>query len=233
MTRTPQNERIVRIPTRFAATYLLRAERGWVLLDTGLPGSAPTIQRTLDRLGGGQSEALTLILLSHGHLDHAGGAAALQRLTHAPVAVHPGDADIIRAGSKRIPPAYGSWVNRLLRAMLCAAAFPILTQPVEPDILLRDGQRLDSFGLSARVIHTPGHTWGSSSLILDTGEAFIGDAVGMQAGLPRQNRLLIDPQAALVSLRTLADLPAHTVYPGHAGPFPARRLQHLLKEIEA
>jgi glyoxylase-like metal-dependent hydrolase (beta-lactamase superfamily II) len=229
MARTPStgHTSIIRIPTRFAACYLLPSKTGWVVFDTDLPGSERTILRTLHKHGG-QPEDVALILLSHAHPDHAGSAAALRRCTRAPIAIHPGDADALRTGSKAIPPTDGMLVDRCIRALLSMGAAFLRTQPVEPDLLLSDGQHLDRLGLCARVIHTPGHTPGSSSLLLETGEAFIGDAVGMEAGRPRHNRLLADPQAALDSLRKLANLPAHTFYPGHAGSFSANQLRRLV-----
>jgi hydroxyacylglutathione hydrolase len=221
--------KMFRIPTRFAPSYLLRGRDGWIVFDTSLPGSERTILHALKACGG-QPNDIRLILLSHGHLDHAGSAAALRSLTGAGVAVHPGDANLIRTGSKQIPPTR-SLADHPIRSVLRIGALLVRTRPVEPDVLLTDGQRLDGFGLGARVVHTPGHTPGSISLVLDSGEALIADAVGMQAGFPRENRLLEDPSAALESLRALDALPIHTCYPGHADPFPARYLAQLLEEM--
>jgi glyoxylase-like metal-dependent hydrolase (beta-lactamase superfamily II) len=226
----PAHTQVARIPTRFAPSYLLRGDDGWIVFDTSLPRSERTILHALQACGG-QPGDIRLILLSHGHPDHAGSAAALRALTGAKVAIHPGDVNLVRTGSRQIPPTR-SLADHLIRGLLGVGALFLRTQPVEPDVLLTDGQRLDGFGLGARVVHTPGHTAGSISLVLDTGEALIADAVGMQAGVPRENRLLVDPSAALESLRMLAALPIHTCYPGHADPFPARRLAKLLQEME-
>jgi hydroxyacylglutathione hydrolase len=46
---------------------------------------------------------------------------------------------------------------------------------VEPDILTDEGMDLLAFGVNGRIVHTPGHTAGSISLVLDSGEAFVGD----------------------------------------------------------
>jgi hydroxyacylglutathione hydrolase len=226
----PAHTQIIRIPTRFAPSYLLRGEDGWIVFDTSLPNSERTILHALEACGAHPTD-IRLILLSHGHLDHAGSAAALRSVSGAHVAVHPGDANLVRTGSKQIPPTR-SLADHPIRGLLCVGALFLRTQPVEPDVLLTDGQRLDGFGLAARVVHTPGHTPGSISLVLDTGEALIADAVGMQAALPRENRLLMEPSAARESLKTLVALPIHTCYPGHADPFPARHLAELLEEME-
>jgi metallo-beta-lactamase class B len=96
------------VGTHGLSAILVTSPRGHVLIDGGLPESAPLIQANIQALGFRISD-VKLILNSHAHFDHAGGIAELQRASGAAVAVLPWSARVIRAG---IPapddPQYGS-----------------------------------------------------------------------------------------------------------------------------
>src|SRR5436305_1860705 len=74
---------LTRIRLRFSSAYLVRGDRP-VLVDTGGPGEVEKLLAAL-RKAGVDPRDLSLILLTHGHAYHAGNAAALQRMTGAPV----------------------------------------------------------------------------------------------------------------------------------------------------
>jgi len=59
--------------------------------------------------------------------------------------------------------------------LLPLAELCLRPEPVKPDLLLEDGDDLGDYGLQARVIHTPGHTLGSSCLIVEERIGFVGD----------------------------------------------------------
>ncbi|MBL8155524.1 MAG: MBL fold metallo-hydrolase [Anaerolineae bacterium] len=77
--------------------FLLEAQDGLALIDTGSPGSADEILVAVDELGK-QPDDIHHILLTHWHPDHMGSAAALKRATGARTYAHPIDAPIIREG---------------------------------------------------------------------------------------------------------------------------------------
>ena len=68
--------------------HVLADAEGVVLLDTGFPGDARAIQHMLAHIGVGPRD-VRAILLTHGHIDHAGNAAVLQAWSGAPVYAHP------------------------------------------------------------------------------------------------------------------------------------------------
>src|SRR3954466_11506653 len=67
--------------------HVLVADGEAVLLDTGFPGDAPRIRRTMAEIGVGPKD-VRAILLTHGHIDHAGNAAELRDWTGAPIYAH-------------------------------------------------------------------------------------------------------------------------------------------------
>ena len=160
---------IVRIHCAISNCYLLLGDRP-MLVDTGAPGDLKRILSALQD-NGVEPKQLALILLTHGHSDHAGCAAELRRRSGAQVALHFSDATLARSGQNGVL-APTSELARFIR--------PFVDQPFEafePDLLFRDGFSLEPHGIKGRVLATPGHTLGSASVVLGSGEAIIGDVL--------------------------------------------------------
>ncbi|HTB76593.1 MAG TPA: subclass B3 metallo-beta-lactamase [Polyangiaceae bacterium] len=133
------------------SSVLVASDRGLILLDGGLPQSAPLIDANIRRLGF-RTEDIRLIVNSHAHFDHAGGIAALQRVSGAIVAASASGARAIEGGE---PPAddpqyaFGREANR----------FP----SVKRVKVVADGETLRVGTLAVTAHLTPGHTPGSTT----------------------------------------------------------------------
>lgn len=133
--------------------HLLVDEAGKaVLLDTGMVGEPVQIRWQLSRLGLEPSD-VQAILLTHGHLDHAGNLAWVKAWCGAPVYAHPAE----QAHIDGTYPYTGraEWCGRLER--LGYAAFNY--RPGRIDCPVGDGDELPFWG-GLRVVHLPGHTAG-------------------------------------------------------------------------
>lgn len=195
---------------RMSIAYLIESADSLVLVDAGVRGEANRIMAAMSSL---KRQALRLIYVTHAHLDHYGNAAAVRRLTGAPIAVHKADAEAMAAGETRLGEARGQ--GRVL-ATLLPLAHPLLRpEPAQADILLEDDQRLDAFGLDALALHTPGHTLGSTCLVVEGRIAFSGDLVTTSGGPHVQRAFAEDWQQIPVSLRRLQEVDPEWVYPGH------------------
>ena len=132
-------------------------------------------------------DELTLVLLTHGHWDHIGFLGELRTLSRAPVAINHREKPWVEQGLKPLPPPISVW-GRLLESFIKTFVMPKQTFGAVPvDITLGDDTfPLEAYGVDGAVYFTPGHSSGSMSLILRTGEAFVGDlAVN---GLPQRTR---------------------------------------------
>ncbi|NEN83768.1 MBL fold metallo-hydrolase [Paenibacillus elgii] len=160
------------------------------------PGMNP--QPLLKRIEGMEIEA---IVLTHAHFDHIGGVDAVRRLKGCPVYLHDAEADWLtnpkRNGSVMWPELGG----------------PITTDPAE--YALDDGQKLKLLGLVFQVLHTPGHSPGSVSLLY--GNHLFGGDVLFRLSVGRTDLPGGDQQDLLDSIHDkLLKLPDETiVYPGH------------------
>lgn len=165
---------IKRIGFRNVSGFLLAGEKGLVLIDTGYPSTTESFIRTLNSLGRSPDD-LKIIILTHVHFDHVGGAGILRELTGAPVAVHRSEAGLLMKGTAPFPRGT-RWKGKLLRfAGRVFAPHLANFPPLKADVLIDDEFDLSTYGIQGKVMHTPGHTLGSLTVILESGEAFVGD----------------------------------------------------------
>ena len=132
---------------------LVDAQRDAVLLDTGLVGEPWQIRWRMRKLGL-KPESIKAIVLTHGHLDHAGNLAWAKSWCGAPIYAHPAEQAHIDG---TYPYTRASvWCGRLERA---GRAVLRVGQPAAIDVPLGDGDELPFWG-GLRVVHLPGHTLG-------------------------------------------------------------------------
>lgn len=219
--------RIVRIKLPVSNAYLLVGERA-VLVDAGAPGQADRILDAVRRAEVDPND-ISLLIHTHGHIDHAGSAAELRRRIGMPVAVHEADAPLLRSGTN------GTVRPRNREARLVAAVLVRPYEPLEPDLALTEEISLRGYGVDGRVIFTPGHTPGSLSIALPGRDVIVGDlAMGGVLGgalFPRRPRLhyFVDDLAAVrTSVRRVLDDGAATVFVGHGGPLRAGDVRERL-----
>ena len=204
-----------RIPGMQGANVYLLLDSALTLVDSGMPGSAGTILTYIEALDPPAGD-LARIVLTHHHLDHVGGLAALQACTSAQVLAHAGDAPVI-SGEVPPPQAQGALTRLLFR--LVARLTP-QAEPVPVDRTLHEGDPLDLLG-GATVVHVPGHTPGSIALHFPSERLLIcGDVInhrGSQLG-PPPKPFTEDMDQAIASLHRLAELDFDVLCPGHGPP---------------
>jgi hydroxyacylglutathione hydrolase len=216
------------IPFEFSITtcYLIR-DRGTVLVDAALPGSVGSFSGRLARYGI-RPEEVQLIILTHGDFDHMGGAAAIRQQTGAKIVIHEKDRYILEQGIFSWSPGITPW-GKVSRALLK----PLMMRVAKPDCVVADivlddrGMSLEPYGIPGRIVHTPGHTSGSVSVVLDSGDACIGCLAHnrlpfrMKPGLPIY---AADPELLKRSWKRVLDMGTRTAYPGHGKPFPVEKI---------
>jgi glyoxylase-like metal-dependent hydrolase (beta-lactamase superfamily II) len=195
-----------------------------VLVDTGAPGDLKRILAALQAVSL-EPKDLALIQLTHGHSNHAGCAAELRRRGARQIALHAGDVPLVRQGRNGILAAQDA-LGRLLRPFVDEEF-----EAFEPDIVFRDGFSLEPHGVKGKVLATPGHTPGSASVVLASGEAIIGDVLRGSLFWPNKSRphwFCNDPELNARSIVRLAREGLLRCHPGIFGSFPGTELGRYL-----
>ena len=157
-------------PLSISNAWAIEAPDGLALIDFGTKDDADDVLACLAKIGKKASD-VNVVVATHGHFDHSGSAKALKASIDAPFLL--GGADIVFAKNGVSEPGPSLRIEGDLLRPLLDVHFP----PWEPDVLVEGGERLDAFGIPAQIIGAPGHTAGSIAVVLDGGDAFVGDMV--------------------------------------------------------
>ena len=190
---TPLGHEVFQIDTRMAgydgitAGYLIRGDRP-CLVETGTAPSAPVVRDALAWLGI-SADDLATVVVTHIHLDHAGGAGdiaamfpAAQIVVHQRGARHLADPSRLMAGARLV---YGNALERLFGVLTPVPAERIVALDDVGTVDLGGGRRLDSH-------YSPGHAKHHIGLVdSDSGDLYVGDAAGVylpETGMSGQPR---------------------------------------------
>lgn len=221
--------KIYPIPLGFDHCYLIQ-DKGVIMIDGGTSKKAKAFRKAMEKIPI-RPEEIQLIVLTHGHWDHLGSVRDIKEITGAKIAIHRRDKDWLESGAAAVPSgvtAWGRFMASVLEVFSPLSHFP----QSKADVILGDeGLSLAEYGIPGKVIYTPGHTHGSVSVLLDTGDAFVGDlamnGVPLRLG-PGLPIFAEDLQAVRENWRRLLDQGAKTIYPAHGKPFPADVIRRIL-----
>jgi glyoxylase-like metal-dependent hydrolase (beta-lactamase superfamily II) len=170
------------LPLSNVNAYLQKSKEGLVLIDTGVPGSAPQILEAIRSIGY-QPADLKTILLTHCHADHVGSAAALKRdVPDVKIYISELEAPIVEKGLNMRPmkPAPGL-LNKLLFRLFIKE---VSIEAVNIDGTFKDDEILDFAG-GMKAIHVPGHSLGQYAFLSpnERGILFAADVASNVLGL--------------------------------------------------
>lgn len=185
-----------------------------ILVDAGAGRSAPLLVRNLEELGYGPGD-LKLVVLTHCHIDHVGGAAYFQRKHGVRLAAHELDVPPLLEGNSRRTAA--QW-------------YGVELEPMEiRDVLRGEEGEFPGGSSSLRWLHTPGHTPGSIALYLNNGLFTV--LFGQDIHGPFYASFGSDLDAWGESMRRLLDLEADVLCEGHFGVIrPASEVRRYIED---
>lgn len=242
------NSGIVTIDTGFQrptfdAAYLLVENGRGAFIDCGTQHSIPAMLAALEGQGLTPSDVDWLIL-THVHLDHAGGAGALMReLPNATLAVHPRGAPHMIDPTRLVAGATAVYGEEEI-ARSYGDIVPVAAAHVR---VLADGDVIELAGRALLCIDTPGHArhhlcvWDERSRSWFTGDTFglsyreFDDALGAPFVIPTTSPVQFEPEPLKASIRRmLAKMPdaMHLTHYGRVGDV-ARLAGDLIAQIDA
>jgi ribonuclease/clavin/mitogillin len=199
---------IVNVGYRSTNYWVISAETSRLLVDLGWPGSMGMMRASLERKDV-PIEEIKYGLATHYHIDHAGVVQEL-KLAGVPVLVLDVQVSAI--------PLMKNWTKPQDHYLEVTMNDNVVISCDESRSLL------ENIGISGEILHTPGHSDDSVSLLLDDGSVFTGDLT------PPQYIGLENPAIVKESWRLLRARGAQRVYPGHG---PVRTIDDYLMHENA
>jgi glyoxylase-like metal-dependent hydrolase (beta-lactamase superfamily II) len=221
------------IPLGTVCAFIIQGESGAILVDSGYPGFEDKILGKMAEAGVKSSD-LKLILLTHGHDDHMGSAAALRNKTGAKIAVHKNDVEKLKTGSNGLMIPIRPVASAMLSFLIKNFVKPKV-EGFEPDIVIEDEFSLKEYGIAAKVIHTPGHTPGSVSVLFENGDIIVGDLMMAMMSKKNPNKPVWAEDISKVAenIGSILKRNPKNIYISHSygGPFTANSAKLLLDKF--
>ncbi len=163
---------------------------------------------------------MRLLILTHGHIDHAQNAAFLSKELNIPAAICRADLDLLHDNLAQKMTA-DTFLGKIVLSVSEKQTFKKHIPEFTPTVFLDEGDRLDSYGISAGIIRVPGHTNGSIAVDVGGKHLIVGDAL-MNMFYPTVSMLYHDKSAMLKSAERISALGERTIYFGHGKPVKNR-----------
>lgn len=170
---------------------------------------------------------ISLIILSHGHVDHYVNMATVKAITGAPLMMHKLAEDTV-ANAKR-PTMYprNELGEKIWADTVDNDPVPVV-YPAQADIVVEGDVDLRPYGIDGMLKETKGHSDCSYSVFLNDGDVIVGDVI---LNCPMDNSIQFawfsNDVAALKNSIQLILKDAKTIYSGHGGPFDAEQIKEL------
>ena len=195
--------------------FVIAEEKNCILVDTSVKRYKSRLFRVIDKFID-KGYSFKAVVLTHSHFDHAGNAHSVNEEYKIKVYIHEQEQTYLSEGKN--PAVIGTVAG--LRALTTLLKNPIESflqyKSVKPDIIINEDMfNLNSLGINAYLLHTPGHSIGSMSVIVDDELAIIGDTmVGFFPGyifphFATDTRALISSWEKLINTNCSLFAPAH------------------------
>jgi glyoxylase-like metal-dependent hydrolase (beta-lactamase superfamily II) len=221
------NEIIQQIEMGKANAYLIETEKGFILVDAGMPNKIGEIKRFLAEKNAAL-EDIALIIITHVHYDHVGSLSALKEKTGAKIMVHEKEKELLEKGRTDFP-AGTVFISKLiskLSNLISESKF----KAVIPDIIIKDNYDLKQYGIDGEIIHTPGHTRGSISVIINGEDIICGDTLFNFMPHSVYPPFANDKDELIASWKKIKNYNCKRFYPGHGSIFTQEKFIKTLNK---
>jgi glyoxylase-like metal-dependent hydrolase (beta-lactamase superfamily II) len=210
---TGKGTSVVRVTPARCNIFAVTRNGRTILVDTGISFDRNRIAHALERRG----LIPEAVVLTHTHFDHAGNAAWLASEYGAEVVVQEAESRYLADGDTPIPEGTYA-VTRGLVTIGRKIGPAFRYDPCVADHVFTDLFDLNRFGINGYLIHTPGHSPGGATLVIDDLIAIAGDSIiGTTPGKPFPP-FADDIDLLIRTWKKILDTGCETILPGHGKP---------------
>ncbi|MDY0098781.1 MAG: MBL fold metallo-hydrolase [Bacteroidales bacterium] len=172
--KTKSGYKIIQVLAGRSNVFLLSDRTKHILIDTSAGFMYRVLKKRLERMNISQ---IDLLILTHTHFDHAANANRIKNDFNARVLVHQDEAAFLRKGDMAVHKGTNRFTRLIIK--LFSKRFIKFTgyEPCSADLIVDLTLSLSEIGFNAFILHTPGHTSGSVSVIIDDEIALVGDTM--------------------------------------------------------
>jgi glyoxylase-like metal-dependent hydrolase (beta-lactamase superfamily II) len=201
-------------------SYLLYGTSGIILVDAGIKGSKAKLKRALEKEKTLPHD-IKLIVVTHGHYDHVQGLNEIREFTQAPILVHE------RELENRNIKNQSTLVYRMIVGLMGKVTPEGESEHIiNPEIKMQ-GEELDlgEYGVQAKIMHTPGHSPGSISIVTEDGQCVAGDTLFNIFPGSLYPIIVTDRERLAESYKKLEKEDCGIFYPGHGKPITKQKFE--------
>lgn len=171
---TKNNYKVIQVLSGRCNVYLLTNGKTNILIDTSTKSNQ---KKLLHRLNDLKIQKIDYLILTHVHFDHATNAAAIKEKFGSQIIIHSTGSHLLKTGKAILPRGTNFITKNLVQTIGDKTAHKFNFPACEYDITVDGYFNLEEIGYNLSIIHTPGHSPDSISIIVDNEIAIAGDAL--------------------------------------------------------
>lgn len=186
--------------------YVIKGKNGDILIDTGFIGMKRSLKKWLSQFN------IKLVILTHAHVDHTWNVSYIKELYNCKVALS--EMDIINIDNRKIKATPSTKKHSTWTKVMNCGMKKFVPKPYDVDIILKDNQIINKYGIELKIVSLPGHTTGSIG-ILYKDYLFAGDSLVNRRKTPTiayQNQSTAN---AIKSYEKILELSPKIIFVGH------------------
>jgi len=204
--------------------YVVERNGKTIMIDSGNPGDEEVVEQLLASEGI-EPSSIDYLILTHGHVDHAGTAKYLQSTYGVKIIASRHDAHMFTQG-KRDSTCPTRFSARIIKKMKEDIYYP----PFQIDLEVDEAFDLAELGIDGKIIPVPGHTPGSFAVVMDH-KIFVGDLISgkpFKPNYPSTHFFMCDLEDNRADIKELLKIEhLDEWYLGHFGPLKPTEIKSL------
>ena len=217
---------VIKVLSMRSNCYLVRKDDDAVLIDTSVRREAKWI---LSRLKSSHVDKLHAILLTHAHYDHLGNAHLFQETFKSHVFVHSSEKQFLAEGYTYLPK--GTMPHSKLMMAVAGKKRKVRHSACLCDSIMTELSYVPPESLNLQILHTPGHTLGSVSFVVDDNVALVGDTMVNPFGINIMPPFANFPEQLPESWEKLLKTNCQYFLPSHGNEIDRSLLERCYRKI--